>query len=713
MARRNRIQFSIEARDRASAALRNTAKETNNLAGAFRNLAAGAATVLSVRQIAEYANTWRLTQNRMRLVTETTVELATVTRALVNVAAESRSSFEATANLYARVARSSRELGLSQQELIDFTETVQKSIRISGSTAAEASAGVIQFGQALASSRLSGDELRSVLEQMPRLAQAIAEGMGVGIGTLRELGEAGELTATAVLDALRRAAPEIAEEFDQLKPLVSEALAVLQSAFMIAIGTVDQASGASETLAQFILDAAAQVRLLGEALVGELTTEGLEEITEEASLTAGAILGIVFALQTLKDGFQVTTGPMSTFFTQLTSRLADVPVPRYDGEGVLEAVGIAWEDALAAAMESVEEGNEDILANFEELMVKVRNITGTAFIRPEIDLEGSGDALGGLTRKQRDAQARAGKSLDSLFFAASQQQEAARLAAATGREYATVLTEVKIQALGAASGQEELARQTIFLLELYRDFSKGVEGNKFIEDLQNSLIEQAAALNLAEDAGLDYATALDIIEIRAAGVASGQMELAENLIRVFRELRERQDDLADEFKFMENMSQRAAENVQDSWAEFFFDPFDEGVKGMVLSFINAIRTMISQSLALKTAKFFNIADFFTSFGEGIGIGQNAAGGPASGLTRVGERGPELLNLPRGSTVINNSASKAMGGLGGISDATFITNIDARGADPGLIARLPAIMDQRDRQLLVAVRRFVEDGVMPV
>lgn len=711
MARRNRIEFSIEARDRASAALRNTAKETNNLAGAFRNLAAGAATVLSVRQIAEYANTWRLTQNRMRLVTETTEELATVTRALVEVAAESRSSFEATANLYARVARSSRELGLSQQELIDFTETVQKSIRISGSTAAEASAGVIQFGQALASSRLSGDELRSVLEQMPRLAQAIAEGMGVGIGTLRELGEAGELTATAVLDALRRAAPEIAEEFDQLKPLVSEALAVLQSAFMIAIGTVDQASGASEKLAEFILDAAAQVRLLGDALVGELTTEGLEDITEEASLTAGAILGIAFALKTLKDGFEVTTGPISTFFTQLTSRIADVPVPMYDGEGTLEAVSIAWEDALAAALNNVDEGNEDILANFEEMMVKIRNITGTAFIRPEVDLEEGGDAIGGLTRKQRDAQARAKKSLEGLFFAASQQSEAARIAAATGKEYADVLTDVKVQALGAASGQEELARQTIFLLELYRDMGEEIEGNKFIQDLQGNLIDQAAALNLAEIAGLDYATALEIIEIRAAGVASGQMELAENLIRVFLELRERQDDLSDEFKFMENMAQRAAENMQDAFAEFFFDPFDEGLKGMLLAFINVIRTMISQSLALKTAKFFNISDFFNAFGAGLG--ENAAGGPAAGLTVVGERGPELLNLPRGSTVTSNSASKAMGGLGGISDATFITNIDARGADPGLIARLPGIMDQRDRQLLVAVRRFVEDGVMPV
>jgi len=79
------------------------------------------------------------------------------------------------------------------------------------------------------------------------------------------------------------------------------------------------------------------------------------------------------------------------------------------------------------------------------------------------------------------------------------------------------------------------------------------------------------------------------------------------------------------------------------------------------------------------------------------------------LTLVGDRGPEILDLPRGTNVINNSASKQL--VGGLGSPTFIVNIDARGADPSLIARLPKIMEQRDRQLLLKVKTFVETGAL--
>jgi hypothetical protein len=77
---------------------------------------------------------------------------------------------------------------------------------------------------------------------------------------------------------------------------------------------------------------------------------------------------------------------------------------------------------------------------------------------------------------------------------------------------------------------------------------------------------------------------------------------------------------------------------------------------------------------------------------------------------VGERGPELVNLPRGSRVVNNSATNAA--LRG-GEPQFITNIDARGADPGLIARLPQYLEQRDKQLMLAVQRYVTTGTLPI
>jgi len=251
---RNRIQFTVGMKDDASHALQRVSGEVDGLTSSLKRLGAALISVATFQQIASLADTYRLLTNRLKLVTSSTEELNAIQNELVDTANETRSSFTATADLYARVARSSRNLGLSQQDLIDFTRTVSQSIRISGSTAQEAAAGVIQFGQALASSRLSGDELRSVLEQMPRLAQAIAEGMGVGIGRLREMGEAGELTAIKVLAALRQEAAGIQSEFDRLAPLVSEALTTINNAIIFTIGEMDEMHKVSQRVAEGIIE---------------------------------------------------------------------------------------------------------------------------------------------------------------------------------------------------------------------------------------------------------------------------------------------------------------------------------------------------------------------------------------------------------------------------------------------------------------------------
>ena len=84
----------------------------------------------------------------------------------------------------------------------DGSDGAAAAVRVSGASAATSAAGITQFGQALSSGRLNGDELRSVLENLPRLAQALADGLGVTVGELRRMGEAGELTGQKVAGAL-------------------------------------------------------------------------------------------------------------------------------------------------------------------------------------------------------------------------------------------------------------------------------------------------------------------------------------------------------------------------------------------------------------------------------------------------------------------------------------------------------------------------------
>ncbi|WP_373224516.1 tape measure protein, partial [Proteus mirabilis] len=83
---------------------------------------------------------------------------------------------------------------LSQQKVAELTETVSKAVAISGASTTAAQAALTQFGQALASGQLRGEELNSVMEQTPALAKAIADGMGVSVGELRKKAQDGEMT---------------------------------------------------------------------------------------------------------------------------------------------------------------------------------------------------------------------------------------------------------------------------------------------------------------------------------------------------------------------------------------------------------------------------------------------------------------------------------------------------------------------------------------
>ena len=233
--------------------------------GFLKRALAGLGTAVLLRELQQMADTYTLITNRLRLVTTGAANLAAINDRLFASAQRTRTSYEATVDLYARVARNAGALGLSQERLLSITETVNQAIRVSGGSAQEAAAGVRQFGQALGSGALRGDELISVLENMPRLAQAIADGMGVTIGELRQLGADGELTSQRIVDALEKSAPEIAREFSQLAPTIGEAFTVLSNSALRFIGEMDQALGISQAVANILIVLANNLSLVAAA----------------------------------------------------------------------------------------------------------------------------------------------------------------------------------------------------------------------------------------------------------------------------------------------------------------------------------------------------------------------------------------------------------------------------------------------------------------
>ena len=258
---------------RARSALEGVGAAAGRVAVVLAGLYVGAQ---AVQGIVRYADAWRLTENRLKVVTTSGQELTAVQTRLLDLAARSYSGFQPTVELYSRLSRSTEELNISQSRLLGITRAVNQAILVGGSTAAEAGAGVIQFSQALASSRLSGDELRSVLEQMPRLARALAEGLGVGIGELRRLGEEGELTTERVIRALEESAPGIAREFEQLTPTVGAAFTVLGDSALAYVGRLDDALGITESFSRATLGLAESLRGLStptQAYVSDLASQ--------------------------------------------------------------------------------------------------------------------------------------------------------------------------------------------------------------------------------------------------------------------------------------------------------------------------------------------------------------------------------------------------------------------------------------------------------
>jgi len=218
-----------------------------------------------VRELVQMADAYSTLQSRLRLVTSSQSELDFTTKALFKTAQDARVSFTEMGNLYGKMATAAKDAGISQNQLLQVTKTISQAMTISGGSASSMNAALIQLTQGLASGTLRGEELNSVMEQTPRLAQAIAQGMGVSIGKLRELGKEGQLTSEAVLNALTKVAPQIEKEFGQMVPTISSAFTVLNNSLTNTVGEMDKATGASKTIAEAIIGISKAIDMLGTA----------------------------------------------------------------------------------------------------------------------------------------------------------------------------------------------------------------------------------------------------------------------------------------------------------------------------------------------------------------------------------------------------------------------------------------------------------------
>ncbi|WP_427226683.1 tape measure protein [Acinetobacter baumannii] len=242
-------------------------KSMDSLSVATRQLAGYMAGLVTVSAAINNMDTYTGLQNRLKLVTNNQVELNKATEDTFRIAQKTYSAWDSVLQVYQRFSDNAKTLNLTMNDTARLTETVSKAVAISGASASAADAALVQFGQALASGTLRGEELNSVMEQTPALAKAIAQGMGITVGELRSVAAEGKITSQEIVKALRNVEKDVDALFAKTDITIGQSLTLLNNEITKFVGESGKGSGAAQVLAGSIQTLAGNLDVLTSAMM--------------------------------------------------------------------------------------------------------------------------------------------------------------------------------------------------------------------------------------------------------------------------------------------------------------------------------------------------------------------------------------------------------------------------------------------------------------
>lgn len=260
---------------------RDIAASTGAIGAQFRQLAATAAGAFSAAQVAAMADSYTRFTNQLRVAGLEGQALADTQNRLFGVAQQNGVQLEAVGTLYSRAAQNQRELGASTADLINLTRAVSASLKISGTSAAEAQGSLLQLGQALGSPRIQAEEFNSLLDTMQPLLREAAKYIDGTGGSLAGLTQRIKdtngpgVSNVELFRAITQAMADLEARAASTQLTISGAFTNLSNALTKYIGEADQANGASV------------------AITGALNSlaQNLDTVTEALSVLAAVMLG--------------------------------------------------------------------------------------------------------------------------------------------------------------------------------------------------------------------------------------------------------------------------------------------------------------------------------------------------------------------------------------------------------------------------------------
>ena len=205
-----------QRQDEAANKAKKTKGEFQKLVDTVRNLAIVHFAQTAGKQILQLADSMTTTRARLDLMNDGLQTTAELQDMIMESANRSRASYQTTADAVAKMGVMAGDAFSSNEELIMFSELINKQFAIAGTSAAGIDAAMLQLTQAMSSGVLRGEELNSIFEQAPTIIQTIADYLGVPIGKIREMAAEGQITSEIVKNAMLSSADEINAKFESM-----------------------------------------------------------------------------------------------------------------------------------------------------------------------------------------------------------------------------------------------------------------------------------------------------------------------------------------------------------------------------------------------------------------------------------------------------------------------------------------------------------------
>lgn len=263
-----------------------------NMTAAFRDglkgLAPTLAAAFSVRQIIRYADGWTDLTSRVRLAVGEHENAEDVMTRISVMARRTYSSLDQTAEGFLQNAVAMRELGYSTSQTLDFVETLNNAMVVSGAKGQRAESVMNALTKAMAFGELRGDNLNTVLQSGGRVTEILAQSLGVATTELRRMGEQGLLKTDVLVRALTGSMEQLRQEADSMPATVGDAFQLLNNALGELVGRTDQGLSATERMAQAIVALADNLEVVATAAGIFVTIVGTRMVVAQGAATLAA-----------------------------------------------------------------------------------------------------------------------------------------------------------------------------------------------------------------------------------------------------------------------------------------------------------------------------------------------------------------------------------------------------------------------------------------